>query len=95
VQVCIYAFDLLYLNGQSLVKEPFRKRRELLRQSFNEIPGDFVFATSSDATDTDTIGEFLEESIKGLCQRLLFINEFPYLASFRQTTFQSEPDCRA
>ncbi len=29
-KICICAFDLLYLNGKSLLKEPFIKRRETL-----------------------------------------------------------------
>uniref|UniRef100_A0A0V0J9S6 DNA ligase n=2 Tax=Schistocephalus solidus TaxID=70667 RepID=A0A0V0J9S6_SCHSO len=31
VRVCIYAFDLLYLNGVPLTEQPFRRRRELLQ----------------------------------------------------------------
>jgi len=32
VQVVIFAFDLLYLNGEALVKKTFRERRELLHK---------------------------------------------------------------
>lgn len=71
VQVCIYAFDLLYLNGKSYVKEPFKVRREALRSSLNEVEGEFVFAKSMTSTDTDDIAEFLEESIKGNCEGLM------------------------
>lgn len=40
VQVCVFAFDLLYLNGQPLVKLPLADRRELLRTHFNEVEGE-------------------------------------------------------
>lgn len=41
VQVCVFAFDLLFLNGESLVRLPFKRRRQLLRDSFTEIEGQF------------------------------------------------------
>ncbi|XP_051552827.1 DNA ligase 1-like isoform X2 [Myxocyprinus asiaticus] len=71
VQVCVYAFDLLYLNGESLVREPLCKRRALLRESFEEREGEFVFARSLDSDNTETIAEFLEQSVRDSCEGLM------------------------
>uniref|UniRef100_A0A4W6C3Y7 DNA ligase n=1 Tax=Lates calcarifer TaxID=8187 RepID=A0A4W6C3Y7_LATCA len=71
VQVCVYAFDLLYLNGESLVRQPLCRRRALLRESFSEVEGEFVFARSIDSDNTDTIAEFLEQSVRDSCEGLM------------------------
>ncbi|XP_018613484.1 DNA ligase 1 isoform X2 [Scleropages formosus] len=71
VQVCVYAFDLLYLNGESLVREPLSWRRALLRESFEEREGEFMFARSLDSDNTDTIAEFLEQSVRDSCEGLM------------------------
>ncbi|XP_072254060.1 DNA ligase 1-like, partial [Pyxicephalus adspersus] len=71
VQVCVYAFDMLYLNGESLVREPFSRRRQLLRESFQEVEGEFMFATYMDTSSTDEISEFLDQSIKDSCEGLM------------------------
>jgi len=68
VQVCIFAFDLIYLNGTSLVKEPLIKRREILHEHFQVVEGQFLFATSVDTDSMEVVQEFLEESIKGNCR---------------------------
>ena len=44
VQVCLFAFDLLYLNGDSLVKKNFADRRQLLKDTFKHIEGEFHYA---------------------------------------------------
>ena len=64
VQVCVHAFDLLYLNGKSLVREPLRERRRLMHEHFNVVEGQFVFATSKDMSDIDDLQVFLDESVK-------------------------------
>ena len=71
VQVCVYAFDLMYLNGQSLVKKTFGERRGLLREKFPAIPQKFVFAQGKDCTEANDIQEELDLSIKGGCEGLM------------------------
>ncbi|XP_072214320.1 LOW QUALITY PROTEIN: DNA ligase 1 [Excalfactoria chinensis] len=71
VQVCVYAFDLLYLNGEPLVREPLATRRRLLRQSFEEVEGEFLFATSMDTCNADEISDFLDKAIKASCEGLM------------------------
>ncbi|KAL1836397.1 hypothetical protein VTK73DRAFT_5073 [Phialemonium thermophilum] len=71
VKVCVFAFDLLYLNGQPIVRRPLRERRELLRQSFAPVEGEFAFATSMDSRELDDIQQFLDESVKASCEGLM------------------------
>ncbi|CEF69537.1 DNA ligase 1 [Strongyloides ratti] len=71
VTVCIFFFDLLYFNGEPLVKKTFRERRQILRDNFKEVPGVFSFATSLDTTDTEEINNFLDEAVKGKCEGLM------------------------
>lgn len=50
VQVCLFAFDLLFLNGRALIREPLRTRRSLLHEHFNLVRNntveDFFFFNS-------------------------------------------------
>ncbi|CAF1050653.1 unnamed protein product [Rotaria sordida] len=71
VQVCIFAFDLLYLNGESLVEKPFRERRRLLHESIRCIPGELVFAESRTTSNIDEINMYLEQSVKDCCEGLM------------------------
>jgi len=71
VKVCVFAFDLLYLNGEALVEKSLRERRELMHKSFNRIEGEFAFATSMDGQELDEIQTFLDESVKASCEGLM------------------------
>ncbi|VDM64002.1 unnamed protein product [Angiostrongylus costaricensis] len=71
VKVCVFLFDLLYLNGEPLVTKCFRERRSILHRYFTSVEGHFGFAEHLDSTDTDEINEFLEEAIKGNCEGLM------------------------
>ena len=43
-QVCLYAFDCLYLNGETLLQQPLSARREKLYSALIESPGELWFA---------------------------------------------------
>lgn len=58
-------FDLLYLNGEPLVKKQFGERRSLLKSYFKEHEGQWRFATCFDTSTMEEVQEFLEESVKG------------------------------
>ncbi|KAK0604033.1 hypothetical protein LWI29_011370 [Acer saccharum] len=63
VDVCIYAFDMLYLNGQPLLHEQLKVRREKLYDSFEEETGFLQFATTLTSNDLDEIQKFLDAAV--------------------------------
>lgn len=94
VAVCVYAFDLLYLNGkvrvegkkvkrfsrmvQSILEEPFRKRRELLRTRFTPYSPDEVGVARFDHVESveseegrDAVEEFWQRAIDGRVEGLM------------------------
>ncbi|KAJ4418170.1 ATP-dependent DNA ligase Cdc17 [Gnomoniopsis sp. IMI 355080] len=71
VKVCVFAFDLLYLNGEAVVEKPLRERRELLHKAFHPTEGEFAFATYMDGQELDEIQSFLDESVKASCEGLM------------------------
>lgn len=79
VQVCIFAFDLLFYDGKSLVESSFHYRRSLLHSNFKETEASFMYAKHHDSlSNTDNtinseelIQQWLEESIEEGCEGLM------------------------
>ncbi|PHH59201.1 hypothetical protein CDD81_3577 [Ophiocordyceps australis] len=71
VKVCVFAFDVLYLNGQPLVDRPLRERRQRLSEAFVPVEGEFAFATAMNGQELDEIQGFLDESVKASCEGLM------------------------
>ena len=73
VNVCLFAFDLMYLNGEPLMDRPFRERRELLRSLFVEIPNRFTWVKSLDATsvNSETVLEFFKGATDAKCEGIM------------------------
>ncbi|KAK2064531.1 DNA ligase I [Colletotrichum caudatum] len=71
VKVCVFAFDLLYLNGEAIVEKSLRERRELLENAFQPVEGEFSFATHMNGQELEQIQVFLDESVKASCEGLM------------------------
>ncbi|KAI2612527.1 ATP-dependent DNA ligase [Hypoxylon fragiforme] len=71
VKVCVFAFDLLYLNGEPVVEKSLRERRELLLGAFQPVEGEFAFATHMNGQELEEIQVFLDESVKASCEGLM------------------------
>ena len=69
--VCLHAFDLLYLNGESLLKKDFIDRRTLLHTNLRAVKGRFHHAEYQDAESFEEIEAFLADSIKDCCEGLM------------------------
>ena len=73
VDVCLFAFDLMYLNGEELLDRPFRERRGLLRSMFVEKENQFTWVRSIDATsaDSETVLEFFKSATDIKCEGIM------------------------
>ena len=71
VQICLFAFDLLYLNGKSYLNETFQLRRATLRSTFKKVTGKFNFAVNMDSNNIEDIQNFLDQSIEDSCEGLM------------------------
>ncbi|KKF96855.1 DNA ligase 1 [Ceratocystis platani] len=71
IKVCVFAFDLLYLNGEAVVEKSLRERRELLKNALVPTEGEFALATSMDSRELEDIQTFLDDSVKASCEGLM------------------------
>lgn len=71
VKVCIFAFDLLFFDGKSLIEESLASRRKHLIEGFTEQEGEFMFAKGEDSRDPEEIMDLLNRSIKEGCEGLM------------------------
>ncbi|KAJ6440977.1 DNA ligase, ATP-dependent [Purpureocillium lavendulum] len=85
IDVCLFSFDLMYLNGQPLLDRPLRERRELLRSLFTEVPHHFTWVKSLDATsgDSEAVLDFFKSATESKCEGIMVkildnLPEVPY-----------------
>lgn len=71
VHICLFAFDLLCYNGESMITRSLQERRECLFENFSPIEGKFQFATYKNSSDLNELQQFLDTSVKDSCEGLM------------------------
>ncbi|CAE6516509.1 unnamed protein product [Rhizoctonia solani] len=78
VVVCVYAFDLMYLNREVLLNKPFRERRRLLREWFPPLVPEDPFCsrlTHAESVESEegreVVEEFWEKAVASQCEGLM------------------------
>lgn len=87
IDVCLFAFDLMYLNGEELLDRPFRERRSLLRSLFLDLPGHFTWVKSLDATSADfeTVSDFFKGALDIKCEGIMVKGMIRYQVLVQRT----------
>ncbi|AEP15409.1 DNA ligase 1 [Emiliania huxleyi virus 88] len=71
VKVCIYAFDILYYNGESTLKKTLAQRRDILYTAFSQVGNSFKFATSMNPSTEEEIAEMLNHAVLSKTEGLM------------------------
>ncbi|KAL4857383.1 DNA ligase 1 [Chlorella vulgaris] len=71
VQVCVFAFDCLSINGRTLLQEPLTARREALYSALDPEPGKLELATAKTSRDVEELTRFLDESVEAGTEGLI------------------------
>ena len=71
VPVCLFAFDCLYKDGETLLRRPLSERREALAASLVEKPGEVQLAVGSRESGVEQLATFLDEAVAGGTEGLI------------------------
>lgn len=77
VKVGVFAFDLMYLDGESLLKSSFRTRRRLLHSRFlalfaqSALIARFAHVRSCESTDADEVARFFAQAQEYKCEGIM------------------------
>lgn len=71
VNVCVYAFDCLSINGRTLLREPLTARREALGSALEPLHGHLEFATAKTSRDVEELTRFLDDSVEAGTEGLI------------------------
>ncbi|KXZ56337.1 hypothetical protein GPECTOR_1g298 [Gonium pectorale] len=71
VQVVLFAFDCLYLNGESMLHKPLTERRAALYSALIEKEGELQYASYKTSRNVEELENFLTESVEAGTEGLI------------------------
>jgi DNA ligase-1 len=72
VEVCLFIFDILYLNKKNLLAKSFEERRKCLNQfDWSVVSSKITRANFKDLTNLEDVQIYLDESVKEGCEGLM------------------------
>uniref|UniRef100_T1IZP4 DNA ligase n=1 Tax=Strigamia maritima TaxID=126957 RepID=T1IZP4_STRMM len=62
--VCLFVFDCIYYNGESLMDKPLNKRKEMLQKVMQEIPNHIMFSEMKVITKADQLNDMITKILR-------------------------------
>lgn len=62
--VCLFVFDCLYYNGESLMQKPIKERREILNENMKEIPNHIMFSEMEEVDKAEDLAAMIAKVLK-------------------------------
>ncbi|KAI5169722.1 DNA ligase 1 [Pancytospora epiphaga] len=88
VKVCVFAFDVLYFDGEELLGRPLRERIKILHGNFAKVDDTFMFANSSECKSVEEIDGHFKEAIQNSCEGVMIKSlDSPYHPSLRSNSW--------
>ncbi len=74
IPVTVYVFDIMYLNGETLISKPYRERLKILEKVLKPIKGKIEFAHRIITDSDEEASKFYQEAISKGLEGLMFKN---------------------
>ncbi|XP_023023992.2 DNA ligase 3 [Leptinotarsa decemlineata] len=62
--VCLFVFDCIYYNGESLIQKPIKQRRKILQENMKEIPNHIVFSEMEEIHKPEDLSRMIAKVLK-------------------------------
>ncbi|CAG9863673.1 unnamed protein product [Phyllotreta striolata] len=62
--VCLFVFDCIYFNGESLIEKPLSKRKRILRENMTEIPNRIMFSEMQEIYKKEDLTKMIAKVLK-------------------------------